>query len=308
MLLLVGTVLGFLLAGSAFLVVRGLVGVFRRRPKAALAALGGVGLFIVVVILLGTASFLLGPSTEAADFSTEKARVLSKNISALMNLSFLGLPFGTFAGIVAEIRTRRPSNSRARRCIFVLRGCMSRFDSRGRSGSVKFGTDYPYAVAAVDRPQTAARSLTEFARSKVYSQLDPFMFNPKPKTRWKRPKDAFLLAGVTAVFLFVAICSCATTKEKVGIAPPPDPDSACDGDADCQIADRPFINCCEPCRVQPYAISKLAVSRHESECRDANCKAIGCKQPDLAPPGDFVAICVRHTCEQRAKRWWWISR
>jgi DMSO reductase anchor subunit len=110
MLLLVGTVLGFLLAGSAFLVLRGLVGVFRRRPKAALAAVGGVGLFVVVVILLGAASLLLGPSTEAADSSTEKARVLSKNISALMNLCFLGLPFGTFAGIVAEIRARRPSN------------------------------------------------------------------------------------------------------------------------------------------------------------------------------------------------------
>jgi hypothetical protein len=88
MLLLVGTVLGFLLAGSAFLVVRGLVGLFRRRPKAALATLGGVGLFVAVVILLGAASFLLGPSTEAADSSAEKARVLSKNISALMNLSF----------------------------------------------------------------------------------------------------------------------------------------------------------------------------------------------------------------------------
>ena len=110
MLLLVGTVLGFLLAGSAFLVLRGLVGVFRRRPKAAFAAFGGVGLFVVVVILLGAASFLLGPRTEAADSSAEKARALSKNISALMNLSFLGLPFGTFAGIVVEIRARRPSN------------------------------------------------------------------------------------------------------------------------------------------------------------------------------------------------------
>jgi cytochrome bd-type quinol oxidase subunit 2 len=108
MLLLVGTALGFLLAGSAFLVVRGLAGLFRRRPKAAPAVLRGVGLFIVMVILLGLASFLLGPSTKTPDIDTEKARVLAKNISALMNLSFLGLPFGTLAGIVAEIRSRRP--------------------------------------------------------------------------------------------------------------------------------------------------------------------------------------------------------
>jgi hypothetical protein len=112
MLIIVGTALGFLLAGSTFLFVRGLVGLFRRRSKAALAMLGGVGLFVVTVILLGLASYLLGSSrvAEAPDFATEKARVLAKNISALMNLSFLGLPFGALAGLVAEIRRRRPPN------------------------------------------------------------------------------------------------------------------------------------------------------------------------------------------------------
>ena len=108
MLLLFGTVLGFLLAGSAFLVVRGLVGLFRWRSKAALALLGGVGLFAVTVILLGLASYLLGPSALAEP--PEKARVLAKNISALMNLSFLGLPLGVLVGLVAEIRARRPPN------------------------------------------------------------------------------------------------------------------------------------------------------------------------------------------------------
>jgi Na+(H+)/acetate symporter ActP len=108
MLLLVGTALGFLLAGSAFLVVRGLVGVFRRRSKAALAVLGGVGLFAVTVIFLGLASYLLGPSRLAE--APEKAQVLAKNISALMNLSFLGLPFGVIVGVVSEIRARRPPN------------------------------------------------------------------------------------------------------------------------------------------------------------------------------------------------------
>ena len=112
MLLLVGTVLGFLLAGSAFLVVRGFVGLFRRRSKAALDVLGGVGLFAVTVVLLGLASYLLGTSglVEAPDIATEKAHVLAKDISALMNLSFLGLPFGALAGLVAEIRARRPPN------------------------------------------------------------------------------------------------------------------------------------------------------------------------------------------------------
>jgi hypothetical protein len=75
MLLLVGTALGFLLAGSAFLVVRGLVGLFRRRPKSALAVLGGVGLFVVTVMFLGLASYLLGASADVPDLAAEKARV-----------------------------------------------------------------------------------------------------------------------------------------------------------------------------------------------------------------------------------------
>jgi hypothetical protein len=93
---------------SAFLVCRGLVGLFHRRSKAWLAVLGGVGLFAVTVILLGLASHLLGPSRLAE--APEKARVLAKNISALMNLSFLGLPFGVIVGVVSEIRAQRPPN------------------------------------------------------------------------------------------------------------------------------------------------------------------------------------------------------
>jgi hypothetical protein len=112
MLLVVGTVLGFLLAGSAFLAVRGLVGLFRRRRKAARDLFGGIGIFVVTVILLGVASSLLGSSTEAQVATGEKARVLARNISTLMNLSFLGLPFGTLAALVAEIRARRPPNPR----------------------------------------------------------------------------------------------------------------------------------------------------------------------------------------------------
>jgi len=109
MLLLIGTVLGFLLAGSAFLVVRGFVGLFRRRSKAALALFGGVGLLAVTVIFLGLASYLLGPSRLAE--APKKADVLAKNISALMNLSFLGLPFGLIVGVFWEIRARRPPKS-----------------------------------------------------------------------------------------------------------------------------------------------------------------------------------------------------
>jgi hypothetical protein len=65
-------------------------------------------LFAVTVILLGLASHLLGPSRLAE--APEKARVLAKNISALMNLSFLGLPFGVIVGVVSEIRAQRPPN------------------------------------------------------------------------------------------------------------------------------------------------------------------------------------------------------
>lgn len=110
MLLLVGTALGFLLAGSAFLVLRGLVGLFRRRPKSVMGLLRGVGLFALSIILLVLASLLMAmkPPTEVADLAEQKARVLSRNISTLMNLSFLGLPFGLVAGLMMEIRKRQP--------------------------------------------------------------------------------------------------------------------------------------------------------------------------------------------------------
>jgi len=105
--LAIGTALGFLLAGSAFLVVRGFVGLFRRRWKvSALRLLGGFVLFVVTVLLLvGASSLRLGAMPAA-----EKAAVLAGNISTLMNLSFLGIPFGALVGIVAELRARRPPN------------------------------------------------------------------------------------------------------------------------------------------------------------------------------------------------------
>jgi hypothetical protein len=110
MLLLIGTALGFLLAGSAFLVLRGLVGLFRRRPRSVVPLLRGIGLFVMTIILIVLASSLMAmsPPTEVADLVEQKARVLSQNISALMNLSFLGLPFGLIAGLVVEIRKRQP--------------------------------------------------------------------------------------------------------------------------------------------------------------------------------------------------------
>jgi Na+(H+)/acetate symporter ActP len=111
MLLVVGAALGLLLAGSAFFVVRGFVGLFRRRSKAALAVLGGVALFAVTVVLLVLASYLLGPSSLAE--GPEKAHALAKNISTLMNLSFFGIPLGLVLGLVAEIRARRPGKDAA---------------------------------------------------------------------------------------------------------------------------------------------------------------------------------------------------
>jgi hypothetical protein len=74
-----------------------------------LTLLGGVGVFVVTVVLFGLSSVLLGASTETLE-TADKARILAKNISALMNLSFLGLPFGSLVGIVAEFRARRPPN------------------------------------------------------------------------------------------------------------------------------------------------------------------------------------------------------
>jgi hypothetical protein len=104
MLLAIGTALGFLLAGSALLFVRGLVGLFRRRWRVAVVRLlGGLVLFAVTVLLLVGASSLRLGGTSAA----EKAAVLAGKISTLMNLSFLGIPFGALLGFVAELRGRR---------------------------------------------------------------------------------------------------------------------------------------------------------------------------------------------------------
>ncbi len=98
MLLAIRTGLGFLLAGSAFLVVRGFVGLLRRRWKVSVwRLLGGLVLFIVMVLLLVAASSLRLGAMPA----TEKAAVLAGNNSTLMNLSFL-------VGLVAELRARRP--------------------------------------------------------------------------------------------------------------------------------------------------------------------------------------------------------
>jgi hypothetical protein len=103
--LAIGAALGFLLAGSAFIVVRGLVGLYRRRWKvSALRLLGGAILFVVTVVLLVGASSLGLGATPAA----QEAPVLARNISTLMNLSFLGIPFGALLGLVAELRARRP--------------------------------------------------------------------------------------------------------------------------------------------------------------------------------------------------------
>jgi hypothetical protein len=111
MLLAIGTALGFLLAGSAFLVVRGLVGLFRRRWKvSALRLVGGVVFFAVTALLLVGASSLRLGGTPAP----ERAAVLARNISTLMNLSFLGIPFGTLVGLVAEPRVRRPPEACSR--------------------------------------------------------------------------------------------------------------------------------------------------------------------------------------------------
>jgi hypothetical protein len=111
MLLLVGTVLGLLVAGSAFLIVRGFVGLFRRRAKSVMTALGGVALSAVTVVLLSLAAYRIGTTGHgsALEDAAAKASILARNISTLMNLSALGLPLGAFVALAVELRTRRRS-------------------------------------------------------------------------------------------------------------------------------------------------------------------------------------------------------
>jgi hypothetical protein len=101
--------LGLLLAASVFFVTRGLGAIVHKRWRGGLAALVGLGLFAVYVILLGAAALLLGlfgfhgTSIETYD----KARILGENISVLMNSSVLGAPVGLLLGVASYIRSRR---------------------------------------------------------------------------------------------------------------------------------------------------------------------------------------------------------
>ncbi|MEY2935186.1 MAG: hypothetical protein RL033_5935 [Pseudomonadota bacterium] len=106
----VDIVLGVLLAASAFFVVRGLGAIIRKRWRASLAGLLGLGLFAIYWILLAAAARLFVPADlwTILDAGT-KARILGENIASLMNHSVWGAPLGLLLGVVFVIRGWRGS-------------------------------------------------------------------------------------------------------------------------------------------------------------------------------------------------------
>ena len=106
---LAGVVLGLVLAASAFLVVVGLVALFRRHWRASLATLLGLGVFLGYCVLLAAIAYALGPAQMDGTKldPSEKARVLAEIIAEQMNISVWGLPLGLLLGVAKVVRSVR---------------------------------------------------------------------------------------------------------------------------------------------------------------------------------------------------------
>jgi hypothetical protein len=109
------------------------------------------------------------------------------------------------------------------------------------------------------------------------------------------------------VLAFLVICACATTKgqgsqssHQAVNGETPRGDQFCDGDTDCVILDVNIYEDCPCGSIEPYAVSRAALERKESEthaCPDVEC----IDRPGHARAKDFYAICVDHTCERRTR-------
>jgi len=146
---------------------------------------------------------------------------------------------------------------------------------------------------------------------------------------------SYLLAYLV---VFVGFCSCATTGTKdvlplqyedtrfSHLQPPPPPDEYfCRRDSDCTIVNLDFHECCPEQRFAPYAVSRTALDHQQSEC-EPGCAvaldihpdepaeraahglaaaaggALDISPEDSVDPRDFVAVCLRYTCERQQKR------
>ncbi len=109
MLVLAGILLALLSAGAVALLLLGFAAFVERRWRnGAIKLAAGAAAWVLVFLCLSGTAFLLMRTdtwTEGVDPQV-KARVLADNISGLMNVTALGLPFGLVAGAILLWRRR----------------------------------------------------------------------------------------------------------------------------------------------------------------------------------------------------------
>ena len=103
-----------------------------------------------------------------------------------------------------------------------------------------------------------------------------------------------------ALLMVAAVLACAARAKPLTWVPPAD--LACERDGDCVVRDT-TPGCCPSCdpEVEPFAISARATAAWDAQCAGAMCTMEYCHNPNLPPASAFVAVCVNHVCERRAK-------
>jgi hypothetical protein len=115
MLVLAGTLLAVAAAAATALFVVGLAALLERRWRhGALNLAASVASIVVLMIALSwtARSLISGDTWTGAVAPEEKARILAENISALMNVSALGLPTGLIVGLLLIWRRRARAKAR----------------------------------------------------------------------------------------------------------------------------------------------------------------------------------------------------
>jgi hypothetical protein len=75
-------------------------------------------------------------------------------------------------------------------------------------------------------------------------------------------------------------------------------DLLCDHDADCEIIDWNYRECCPGSHGEPYAVSRAAVKLHET--LDCECQREGNVGGCFTKREDWIAVCADHACKRRS--------
>jgi hypothetical protein len=126
--------------------------------------------------------------------------------------------------------------------------------------------------------------------------------NGPPKIQPIRTRHPLRLGLAFAILAASAVCACATTEMEDDDAWFPRNEFYCDRDKDCVILGRDIHDCCA-CNPEPYAISRSALANEELVRKPCVCTLEEILCPTVTGHvDDFAAVCVRHTCEKRARK------